>query len=151
MRSERIKKFIITDFLQKLLINGVVEHSVSRCLMKNNVKKAVIGGFGLGFINGLFGGGGGMIAVPMLKDVLGYPQKQAHATAILVILPVCAVSAVTYIFSGFVDMKILIPATIGNVVGGLLGGSLLGKLPKFWVNLTFVIVMLLAGVRMVVG
>ena len=151
MRSELIKKFIITDFLQKLLLNGVIERSVLRCQMKNNVKKAVIGGFGLGFINGLFGGGGGMIAVPMLKGLLNYPQKQAHATAILVILPVCTVSAITYILNGFVNMQILIPATIGNVVGGLLGGALLGKLPRFWVNLTFVAVMLVAGVRMVVG
>ena len=119
--------------------------------MKKNVKKAVFGGLGWGAINGLFGGGGGMIAVPMLSGVLGYPQKQAHATAILVILPVCAVSAITYIAHGFVDMQILIPATIGNVAGGLLGGMLLGKLPKFWVNLVFVTVMLAAGIRMVIG
>lgn len=119
--------------------------------MKKNAKKAVLGGFGLGFINGLFGGGGGMIAVPMLTGLLGYPQKQAHATAILVILPVCAASAVTYILHGFVDVQILIPAAAGNIVGGLLGGLLLGKLPKFWVNLVFIAVMLAAGIRMVIG
>lgn len=119
--------------------------------MKKNVKRAALGGLGLGAINGLFGGGGGMIAVPMLSGVLGYPPKQAHATAILVILPVCAVSAITYIVQGFVDLQILVPATLGNVAGGLLGGALLGKLPKFWVNLVFVTVMLAAGVRMVVG
>ena len=119
--------------------------------MNKNAKKAVLGGFGLGFVNGLFGGGGGMIAVPMLTGVLGYPPKQAHATAILVILPVCAVSAITYILHGFIDLQILIPATVGNVAGGLLGGALLGKLPKFWVNLVFVAVMLSAGLRMVIG
>ena len=43
--------------------------------MKKNAKKAVLGGLGLGFVNGLFGGGGGMIAVPMLTGVLGYPPK----------------------------------------------------------------------------
>lgn len=114
-------------------------------------KRAVWGGLGLGFINGLFGGGGGMVAVPLLSGVLGYPGKQAHATAILVILPVCAVSAITYIVNGFIDLNVIIPAAIGNVAGGLAGAEFLGKLPKFWVDITFIAVMLVAGVRMVIG
>ena len=117
---------------------------------KKNLKSA-LSGLATGAVNGLFGGGGGMVAVPLLKNLLGYNEKKSHATAILVILPVCTVSAITYILNGFVNMQILIPATIGNVVGGFLGGALLGKLPRCWVNLTFVAVMLLAGVRMVVG
>lgn len=119
--------------------------------MKKLNKRAVGGGFALGGINGLFGGGGGMIAVPVLTDVLGYPEKQAHATAILIILPVCTVSAISYILNGFVSLPIVIPATLGNVAGGLLGACLLGKLPKFWVNAVFIALMLVAGVRMVIG
>ena len=114
-------------------------------------KKAVYGGLGLGAVNGLFGGGGGMIAVPILTGVLGYPSKQAHATAILVIAPVCAVSAITYIINGFVDLSVVIPAAIGNVAGGMLGAVFLGKLPKIWVNIAFIAVMLVAGIRMVAG
>ncbi|MDE7257287.1 MAG: sulfite exporter TauE/SafE family protein, partial [Clostridia bacterium] len=104
--------------------------------MKKINKKAVGGGLALGAINGLFGGGGGMIAVPILSDVLGYPRKQAHATAILIITPVCIVSAITYIVNGFTDLSIIIPAALGNVAGGLLGAQLLGKLPKMWVDIT---------------
>ncbi|MCM1437868.1 MAG: sulfite exporter TauE/SafE family protein [Roseburia sp.] len=114
-------------------------------------KKAVGGGLLLGAINGLFGGGGGMIAVPVLADVLGYPRKQAHATAILIITPVCLVSAITYIANGFIDLSIIIPAALGNVAGGLAGAAALGKLPKFWVDVTFIALMLVAGVRMVIG
>ena len=119
--------------------------------MKKLNKKAVYGGLALGGVNGLFGGGGGMIAVPILADALGYPRKQAHATAILIIAPVCAVSAITYIVHGFVDLQLLIPATIGNVAGGLLGAKLLGKLPKIWVDIVFIAIMLVAGIRMVIG
>ncbi|MDE7162814.1 MAG: sulfite exporter TauE/SafE family protein [Clostridia bacterium] len=120
-------------------------------VLKKINKKAVYGGLGLGAVNGLFGGGGGMIAVPILADVLGYPRKQAHATAILIIAPVCAVSAITYILNGFVDLPVVIPAAIGNVVGGLLGAKLLGKLPKIWVDIVFIGIMLAAGIRMVIG
>ena len=119
--------------------------------MKKINKKAVGGGLALGAINGLFGGGGGMIAVPILSDVLNYPRKQAHATAILIIAPVCFVSAITYILFGYVNLQILIPAALGNVAGGLLGAEALGKLPKIWVDIAFIAIMLVAGLRMVIG
>ena len=92
-----------------------------------------------------------MIAVPILSDVLGYSRKQSHATAILIIFPVCAVSAITYIVQGFIDLNVIIPAALGNVAGGLLGAKFLGKLPKLWVDITFIAVMAVAGVRMVIG
>ena len=114
-------------------------------------KKALLGGVGIGFINGLFGGGGGMIAVPVLAGALNYDRKEAHATAILVILPICAASALSYIINGFCDLNVIIPATIGNVAGGFLGAVFLGKLPKFWVQTVFIIIMAVAGIRMVIG
>ena len=92
-----------------------------------------------------------MVAVPLLTDVLGYNQKEAHATAIFVIAPVCAVSVVTYVINAYIDLSVLVPATVGNVLGGLLGAKFLGKLPKIFVQLAFIAVMLIAGVRMILG
>jgi len=119
--------------------------------LKKKDKRAVLSGLAVGGVNGLFGGGGGMIAVPLLSDVLGYNQKEAHATAIFVIAPVCAVSVITYVINGYADLSVLVPSTIGNVLGGLLGAKFLGKLPKILVQLAFVAVMLVAGVRMILG
>ncbi|MGN0818549.1 MAG: TSUP family transporter [Candidatus Coproplasma sp.] len=113
--------------------------------------KRIYGGIFIGAANGLFGGGGGMIAVPVLERSLGYPQKQAHATAIFIIAPVCAVSAVTYIIGGYARLNVIIPAAIGNVIGGVLGAKLLGKMPQIWVGLTFIAIMLTAGIRLVIG
>lgn len=115
---------------------------------RGRLKQRILCGILIGLINGLFGGGGGMIAVPVLTNVLGYPQKQAHATAIAVIAPVCAVSAISYIIGGFARLNLLIPASVGNVAGGLIGARLLGKLPTFAVELCFICVMLAAGIRM---
>lgn len=120
-------------------------------MVSESLFKRIYGGIFIGAANGLFGGGGGMIAVPVLIRSLGYEQKQAHATAIFIIAPVCAVSAITYIIGGYVQLNVVIPAAIGNVVGGLLGAKLLGKLPQLWVNLTFIAIMLAAGIRLVIG
>ena len=38
----------------------------------------VLAGILTGFINGVFGGGGGMIIVPILSMIIGYGEKQAQ-------------------------------------------------------------------------
>ena len=101
-----------------------------------------------GFLNGLFGGGGGMVVVPMLIGLLGYPPKKAHATAIPVILPLSVVSGLLYAVFGNVSTEILLPVSAGVFVGGLLGAFLLKKIPTKSVVLIFSIAMLIAGVRM---
>lgn len=110
--------------------------------------KSALAGLGTGAVNGLFGGGGGMVAVPLLKNLLGYSEKISHATAILVIAPVCAASAVTYIAGGYLDASVIIPAAIGSVAGGIVGAKLLDKLPELVVNIVFIALMLAAGLRM---
>ena len=57
----------------------------------------VLAGAGIGFINGFLGGGGGILVVCALLAILKMPQKEAHATAILVILPITLVSALVMI------------------------------------------------------
>lgn len=118
--------------------------------MRKKSIKGIFTGLMTGAVNGLFGGGGGMVVVPLLKNMLGYEEKHAHATAILVIAPVCAASAITYIINGYFAADVVIPAAIGSVAGGLLGAFLLNKLPEFIVNAVFVAVMLVAGVRMLI-
>lgn len=98
----------------------------------------------VGAANSLFGGGGGMIAVPMLAKT-GMENKRAHATAILLILPVSLLSFILYAVKGFYEPSVLIPTAIGVTAGGLLGASLLGKLPEKTVNLIFAVLQLVAG------
>ena len=108
----------------------------------------VLSGSLIGAINGLFGGGGGMIAVPALTSVLKYKTKVAHATAIFIIAPVCLASAITYIINGYFKANLIIPVSVGNVAGGALGAVFLGLLPQKAVNIIFIFVMLTAGIRM---
>ena len=119
--------------------------------VKVNTHKSVAAGMLTGAVNGLFGGGGGMIAVPVLSGLIGYPQKQAHATAIAVIAPVCAVSAAAYVIGGYFDASVVIPAAIGNAAGGIIGAKLLSGLSVFWIKFVFAAAMLAAGIRMAVG
>ena len=115
--------------------------------MRNNFLKRLTAGVLTGAVNGLFGGGGGMVAVPLLR-MIGYEDKQAHATAIFVIAPVCAASAVVYIINGYAALDVILPAAVGSVAGGLAGALLLDRFPKTIINYIFIAVMFAAGVRM---
>ena len=114
-----------------------------------NTAKAVLSGAAVGIANGLFGGGGGMIAVPLLYGAMNFEEKAAHATAILIIAPVSLAGAAAYIISGYALPYIIIPAAVGMTAGGALGAQLLNKLPLMAVKVIFVAVMLAAGIRMI--
>ena len=106
--------------------------------------KRIFCGTAVGLANSLFGGGGGMIAVPLLQRN-GYAEKSAHATAILVILPVSLFSFILYFVRGLYDFSVLIPTAIGVTAGGIFGAKLLGKLPVKTVNLLFAFLQAVAG------
>ncbi len=114
--------------------------------MKKNIFKAA-GGLAIGFINGLLGAGGGMLAVPLLKKY-GLDTKEAHASSIAVILPLTVFSAVLYLISGRVsigDSLIYLPT---GILGAVAGAFVLKKIPDKWIRRLFGIFLIWAGVRL---
>ena len=109
--------------------------------------KRVACGAVVGTANSLFGGGGGMIAVPLLQKT-GLEEKRAHATAILLILPISLFSFSFYALQGLYDTSVLIPTALGVTAGGILGANLLGKLSVKTVNLIFAALQAIAGIAL---
>ena len=91
-----------------------------------------------------------MIVVPLLIFVLGLPEKHAHATAILTILPISLSSAIVYIINGNVEYYSLGFVTIGFVVGGAVGALLLKKLNNKVIRIIFAIIVIIAGIKIIV-
>ena len=102
----------------------------------------------IGFVNGLFGAGGGSLLVPTLEGIGKYDTKKAHGTTVAVILPLSAVSAIVYTWGVDVDWKKVIFVSIGGVVGGLIGARLLAKLAGFWLNILFGLFLTAGAIRM---
>jgi uncharacterized membrane protein YfcA len=103
----------------------------------------------VGFLSGFFGGGGGMLAVPLLVYAGGLSEKEAHATAIAVILPLTVVSGVVYILNGVYSLDTGLPVGIGFVVGGVLGSLFLKKLSGRALCVIFSIVMVIGGIKLI--
>ena len=118
--------------------------------MKKRAKKSsyLLGGAAIGAVNGLFGGGGGMIAVPLLERAAFLSARSAHATAIAVILPASVVSGIVYVCYGFTPPSVLLPVAIGVTAGGFFGAKLLARVGAKTLEFLFAALMLIAGVRM---
>lgn len=104
----------------------------------------------IGLINGFFGGGGGMVVVPLLNKMFNMEQKKAQATALFVILPISVVSTIVYLTNNSIDFASSWPVIVGIVLGGVLGAKLLNKLNNNTIKGIFVFFMLLGGVGMLI-
>lgn len=116
----------------------------------NPAKRAIliISGLALGFVNGYMGSGAGVLTVLVLLYVLKMPARKAHATAILVVLPLCAASSVVYFINNPTEWLTAVLATIGVTAGGALGAFMLSKLKNKYVTLIFAVILVVAGIRM---
>lgn len=107
----------------------------------------VIAGGAAGIANGFFGGGGGMILVPLLVRKCGLSQRQAFATSVAVILPLCILSSVIYWFRGGLDLTTALPYLAGGFVGGWIGGKVFKKVNMIWLRRAFALLILYGGVK----
>ena len=122
-----------------LTVNGM--HPVLTLLM------ATLAGAAAGLVNGLFGGGGGMVMAPLLTGWCGLEQKRALATCVGVILPFCVLSAAIYVLRGGFDWLAALPYLIGGGIGGALGGLLFRKVSAGVLRRLFALFLLYGGVR----
>ena len=107
----------------------------------------VIAGIAAGLANGFFGGGGGMILVPLLVRRCGLSQQQAFATSVAVILPLCVLSSVIYWLRGGLELTVALPYLIGGLIGGWIGGKTFKKINTVWLRRIFALFILYGGVN----
>ncbi len=114
-----------------------------------NQKKgwALFAGGAAGLINGLLGGGGGMVLVPLLREKCGLEPRHAFATSIAIILPLCILSSAIYFFRGSLELSAALPYLLGGTFGGLLGGKIFKKVNMNWLRRGFGLLLLYSGVK----
>jgi len=141
----------LSDQKRKLRIRlGYFSCGKEELVLKKGIKIifSVVAGALIGFVNGFFGGGGGMLCVPLLEQALKKPVKTSHATALLIMLPVSVVSAAVYLFAHKLSWGQALPTGGGVLIGGLLGALLLSRLSSGIIRVVFALVMTAAGVKL---
>lgn len=113
-----------------------------------NFINTIIGLFS-GFVNGLFGSGGGILLIPILNNIGKTEEHKSHATALAIIFFLTTTSSIFYVSSGIYDTNLTIKVAIGSIIGGYIGAKLLSKVTGKFLRITFGLIMIIAALRMV--
>jgi uncharacterized membrane protein YfcA len=109
--------------------------------------KCLITGMLAGAANGFFGGGGGMILVPLLTRWIKLEERKAFATSIIIILPLCIVSVIIYFFRAELNFLETLPYLAGGLVGGAVGGRIFKNIPVNFLHKALGIIIIYGGIR----
>jgi len=105
-----------------------------------------------GFVSGSMGVGGGIIIIPAMVFFMGVTQQQAQGTSIAVIsVPVALVAAINYYKGGYINLKYSGVIILTFIIGAYVGSKLAVNVPAKILQKSFGILLLLVGIKMVLG
>lgn len=109
--------------------------------------KGLIAGFCAGTVTGLFGTGGGMILVPLLRFDKEIPEEKVFGSSVAIILPLCVVSLVSSAFSQPIPWASAFPYMAGSLLGGIGAGIWGNRIPTSWLHRLLGVLILWGGLR----
>ena len=108
---------------------------------------AALAGVLAGMVNGIFGGAGGMVLIPLLGLWTNTEPESIFPLSVCVMLPVCVLSLWMSSRSSPLPWSDALPYLLGSALGGILAGRLGQRVPTLWLHRIFGILLLWGGVR----
>ena len=120
-----------------------------------NVPLGAVCSVGVGFISSFLGIGGGVVHVPLLVSVLGFPTHIATATSHFVLAIMALVATITHIATGtfhhLIGLRRAAALSVGVVFGAQLGAKLSQRLSGRLIQRLLAGGLLVLGVRLVLS
>ena len=108
---------------------------------------AAAAGLLAGTVNGIFGGAGGMVLIPLLALWTDAEPESIFPLSVCVMLPVCLVSLWFTAQRTPLPWAEAVPYLIGSAAGGVLAGRFGGRIPTLWLHRIFGAMLLWGGMR----
>ena len=102
-----------------------------------------------GLLNGMFGSGGGVAAVPMLEGT-GIEAKKSHATSVALIFVLSIATTISYLLGDKLDLGLALQYIPYGIAGAAAGAVLLKRMPNSLLRRVFGVIILIAAVRILV-
>lgn len=106
---------------------------------------------GVGVVSSWLGIGGGIIHVPAMTEILGFPVHVAVATSHFVLAFTALVGAVVHAWSGHWDPTLAISTGVGAIIGAQIGVFLSPKLKSSAIIRYLSLALFAVGLRLVVS
>ena len=102
-----------------------------------------------GMVSGRLGVGGGFIKVPLMDAIMGVPLGVAAATSNFMVGITAAASFFVYYNRGDIYPFLILPTSLGVLLGAILGIRLMPHLRAAWLRLVLVGLMFIMGIHMI--
>ena len=106
--------------------------------MKIDLKKIIPLFFIIGFLSNFLGIGGGIFNTPILHTIYHYPIHFAAAESTAVLFVNSLYNFIIFAVRGQIDFVIGLAIGLGMVIGSLIGSSVAPKIPKRYISLTLI-------------
>ncbi len=107
----------------------------------------IIAGAGAGLVNGLFGAGGGMILIPLLRKLTDLEDRQIFSMSVAIILPICLISLGAAAIRTPLPWTQALPYLLGSGIGGWLAARHGARIPVKWLHRGLGVLILWGGIR----
>ena len=108
---------------------------------------AGLAGLAAGTLNGLFGAGGGMVLVPLLRRLTDAEEDTLFPCSVVILFPICIISL---LFAGNWDrfsFTQALPYLVGSALGGVCAGKWGNRIPTVWLHRILGILIVWGGIR----
>lgn len=105
--------------------------------------------FGPGTLSGLLGIGSGAVKVLAVNEAMQVPFKVSTTTSNFMIVVTAAAGASVYLYRGYIDPAVAMPATLGVFAGSVVGAKFLIRAKTAAIRAIFSVVIAALGVEMI--
>ena len=143
------------DFAGRGIRRSIVDHTGRRYDYRANVRLGGLLSVGVGFISSFLGIGGGVVHVPLLVALLGFPTHIATATSHFVLAIMALVASVTHVIAGTfhhgVGLRRAAALSVGVVAGAQVGARLSQRLSGRMIQRLLAAGLLVLGGRLILS
>ncbi len=112
-------------------LRGSYYDEYTKEIVEYKADNAVLGGFGMlvaGLAAGMLGIGAGAFKVTVQENILKMPPKVSSTTSNFIIGMTALAGVSVYLFSGLLNLTLMVPMAIGATIGAVAGGRILNKM-----------------------
>jgi uncharacterized membrane protein YfcA len=140
------------DRLSRLLgLKGSYYDKAANKVVEYQATNSLLGGLGMliaGLAAGMLGIGAGAFKVIVHEKVLKVPAKVSSATSDFIIGMTALAGVSVYLFSGLLNLTLMVPMAIGTTIGALVGGRLLNRVHDRHLRILFLVIVTVLIIQM---
>ncbi len=124
-------------------LRGSYYDDCTKEVVEYRANNAVLGGMGMlvaGLAAGMLGIGAGAFKVTVQENILKMPPKVSSTTSNFIIGMTALAGVSVYLFSGLLNLTLMVPMAVGTTVGAVVGGRILNKISNRTLRILFFVI-----------